>query len=72
MAGSDPVRKAREKRMIDAMLATAILMVLGALLLLVIFSLPWWVTVLAISSVILLLDKLLNPTSDIGDGEPDK
>lgn len=57
--------------MIDAMLATAILMVLGALLLLVIFSLPWWVTVLAISSVILLLDKLLNPTSDIGDGEPD-
>ncbi len=58
--------------MIDAMLATAILMVLGALLLLVIFSLPWWVTVLAISSVILLLDKLLNPTSDIGDGEPDK
>lgn len=57
--------------MIDAMLATAILMVLGALLLLAIFSLPWWVTVIAVSSVILLLDKLLNPTSDIGDGEPD-
>lgn len=47
--------------MINTMLAVAILMALGALALLVIFSIPWWVTVFAIAIVILLLDKRFNP-----------
>lgn len=58
--------------MINTMLAVTILMALGALVLLVIFSIPWWVTVLAIAAVILLLDRLLNPprgaASSKGDG----
>lgn len=55
--------------MIDAMLAVAILMVLGALALLAIFSLPWWATVIAIAAVILLLDKLFNLVAGNEDGE---
>lgn len=54
--------------MINTMLAVAILMVIGALVLLVIFSIPWWLTVLVISAVILLLDKLLNPISSPREG----
>lgn len=49
--------------MINAMSGVAILMVIGALVLLVIFSTPWWLTALVISAVILLLDKRLNPIS---------
>jgi hypothetical protein len=55
--------------MIDAMLAVTILMVLGALALLVIFSIPWWLTVIAFAAVILLLDKLFNPAP--GPGKTD-
>ena len=58
--------------MIDVMLATAILMVLGALALLAIFSMPWWATVLVVSASILLLGKLFSPAPDIGDGESDE
>ena len=47
--------------MINTMLAVTILMVLGVLALLVIFSIPWWLTVIVVSIGILLLDKLFNP-----------
>ncbi|MEW6133402.1 MAG: hypothetical protein AB1591_09625 [Pseudomonadota bacterium] len=55
--------------MIDTMLAVTILMVLGALALLVIFSIPWWLRVLAIAAVILLLDRLFNPVAGNEDGK---
>lgn len=49
--------------MFNTMLAVTILMVLGGVALLAIFSMPWWLTVIVVSIGILLLDKLFNPAS---------
>jgi hypothetical protein len=57
--------------MINTIFAVTILMVLGALALLVIFSIPWWLTVIAISAGILLLNKLVNPAAGAGHCDVD-
>jgi hypothetical protein len=61
----------REERMIEMFFAMTILWVFIGVLLLAIFSAPWWLTVFAIAAGILLLNKLLNPDDGAGHCEVD-
>jgi uncharacterized membrane protein len=46
--------------MIETAFATAIVLVLLAALVLMLFSSPWWVTVWVVATIVLLLDWLVN------------
>lgn len=57
--------------MIRMFVDMTILLVIACVALLAIFAAPWWLTAIAIAAVILLLDKLLNPTPGAGHCEED-
>lgn len=46
--------------MIETFVAATIFMVLVAGLLLLVFSAPWWVSVIVVAAIVWMLDKLVN------------